>query len=211
MGRRGEAGWGGSGLGRAGCWWTLQGGGSGRGDRLGEAPRATALSFFAFFRAWVSPVLLLVAAMWVPPFHFLSVDFLLPYRLLCNASECISGTIHSTCSWNYALPTPSDPIRCMLGVAVCVPVRASACQRVRRAAAPFQRMAYSCEFGTPWRGQDPIHALHVCTSALTTHSHTHTHQIRIRVRSASNGKPVSDQLRFFFAFSMLVMVSAKHI
>ena len=42
----------------------------------GATDRVKRLASRRFFRAWVSPVL--VAAMWVLPFHFESVDFLLP-------------------------------------------------------------------------------------------------------------------------------------
>ena len=193
MGRRGEAGWGGSGLGRAGCWWTLQGGGSGRGDRLGEAPRATALSFFAFFRAWVSPVLLLVAAMWVPPFHFLSVDFLLPYRLLCNASvsqELFTPLVRGTMLCRHH-QIRSAACWALLCVYQCVQVRVSVCGGRRPLFSGWPTPASLAHPGGAKTQFTTIHALHV--PLLSQHTHT-------RIRSASNGKPVSDQLRFFCIF-----------
>ena len=72
-------GWGG-GMRRGGVARGLAGQGDGEPCREvgveGATDRVKRLASRRFFRAWVSPVL--VAAMWVLPFHFESVDFLLP-------------------------------------------------------------------------------------------------------------------------------------
>jgi hypothetical protein len=54
----------------------------------GATDRVKCLAPRRFFApSWVSPVS--VTAMWVPLSYFLSVDFLLPYRLLCVMLVCV--------------------------------------------------------------------------------------------------------------------------
>ena len=61
--------------------WTVEGGGRGGGDREGEAPRASAL----LSRLGVAVP---QGMMRVPRSQMLSVDFLLPWRLLFAVSVC---------------------------------------------------------------------------------------------------------------------------
>ena len=184
----------------------MQGGGSGRGDRLGEAPRATALSFFAFFRAWVSPVLLLVAAMWVPPFHFLSVDFLLPYRLLCNASvsqELFTPLVRGTMLCRHH-QIRSAACWALLCVYQCVQVRVSVCGGWRPL---FSGWPTPASLAHPGGAKTQFtRCMYLCSHNTHTHaSDPHTRQIRIKWKTGVRS------IEIFFAFSILVMVSAKHI